>query len=150
MKLSVLITDNLGLDSNYTAMYQFAQADLLLEQHRFDAAFRLFDSINVAFPFHGLADEILLRRALAMQYQGKWNEALVFLEKITVDHKEDILADDAIFQMAEIYEKHLNDKEKAAEFYKKILFDYKGSLLTVEARKRFRAIRGDAGSEEEL
>lgn len=150
MKLSVLITDNLGLDSNYTAMYQFAQADLLLEQHRFDAAFRLFDSINAAFPFHGLADEILLRRALAMKYQGKWNEALVFLEKITVDHKEDILADDAVFQMAEIYEKHLNDKEKAAEFYKKILFDYKGSLLTVEARKRFRALRGDAGIEEEL
>ncbi|MFN6075533.1 MAG: tetratricopeptide repeat protein [Fluviicola sp.] len=41
MKLSILITDNLGLDSNYTAMYQFAKADLLLEQHQFEKAFEL-------------------------------------------------------------------------------------------------------------
>jgi hypothetical protein len=38
----------------------------------------------------------------------------------------------------------LEDKEKAIENYKKILFDYKGSLYTTEARKRLRALRGDA------
>lgn len=150
MKLSVLITDNLGLDSNYTAMYQFAQADLLLEQHQFDRAFKLYDSINAAFPDHGLADEILFRKAQAMEYQGKWQEALDYLNRIYTYYKDDILADDAIFQIAEIYEKNLHDKEKAAEYYKKILFECKGSLLTVEARKRYRALRGDVSDSEDL
>lgn len=150
MKLSVLITDNLGLDSNYTAMYQFAQADLLLEQHQFDRAFKLYDSINAAFPAHGLADEILFRKAQAMEYQGKWQEALDYLNRIYTYYKDDILADDAIFQIAEIYEKNLHDKEKAAEYYKKILFECKGSLLTVEARKRYRALRGDVSDAEDL
>ena len=150
MKLSVLITDNLGLDSNYTAMYWFAQADLLIEQHKFSAAFQLFDSIQQQFPAHGLADEILLRRALAMEYQGKWTEALDYLDRIIKYYGDDILADDAVFRSAEIYELHLLNKEKAAEYYKKILFDFKGSLLTVESRKRFRALRGDQVLEDDL
>lgn len=150
MKLSVLITDNLGLDSNYKAMYWFAQADLLIEQHKFSAAFQLFDSIQQQFPAHGLADEILLRRALAMEYQGKWTEALDYLDRIIKYYGDDILADDAVFRSAEIYELHLLNKEKAAEYYKKILFDFKGSLLTVESRKRFRALRGDQVLEDDL
>ena len=150
MKLSVLITDNLGLDSNYTAMYRFAQADLLLQQHQYTQAFQEFDSIQREFPDHGLADEILMRKAQAMQEQGKWEEAVSYLEKIVQYHFDDILADDAVFQLGDIYENHLNNKEKAAEYYKKILFECKGSLLTVEARKRFRALRGDKAAEEEL
>ena len=150
MKLSVLITDNLGLDSNYTAMYWFAQADLLIEQHKFSAAFNLFDSIQSQFPAHGLADEMLFRRATAMEYQGRWTEAINYLEQILKSYGDDILADDAVFKIAEIYEYHLLNKEKAADYYKKILFEYKGSLLTVEARKRFRTLRGDQGLEDDL
>jgi tetratricopeptide (TPR) repeat protein len=144
MKLSLLITDNYGLDSNFTAMSLFATADLLLEQHQYDKAFFLFDSIVKAFPYHGLADEILLRKGIAMENQGKWAEAVVFLEDLMKYHAEDILADDALFHLGDIFENHLEDKEKAIESYKKILFDYKGSLYTTEARKRLRALRGDA------
>ncbi len=144
MKLSLLITDNYGLDSNFTAMSLFATADLLLEQHQYEKAFFLFDSIVKAFPYHGLADEILLRKAIAMENQGKWTEAVVFLEDLMKYHADDILADDALFHLGDIFENHLEDKEKAIESYKKILFDYKGSLYTTEARKRLRALRGDS------
>ncbi|MBP6272212.1 MAG: tetratricopeptide repeat protein [Fluviicola sp.] len=144
MKLSILITDNLGLDSNYTAMNLFAKADLLLEQHQFQAAFELYDSIIRAFPDHGLNDELLLRKASAMMYQGEWKAAEGYLLKIYTSFGQDILADDAVFQLAELYENQLSDKEKAAEYYKKILLEFKGSLLTIEARKRFRLLRGDA------
>lgn len=144
MKLSILITDNLGLDSNYTAMNLFAKADLLLEQHQFQAAFELYDSIIRAFPDHGLNDELLLRKASAMMYQGEWKAAEDYLLKIYTSFGQDILADDAVFQLAELYENQLDDKEKAAEYYKKILLEFKGSLLTIEARKRFRLLRGDA------
>jgi tetratricopeptide (TPR) repeat protein len=79
-----------------------------------------------------------------MENQGKWAEALVFLEDLMKYHADDILADDALFHLGDIFENHLDDKEKAIESYKKILFDYKGSLYTTEARKRLRALRGDA------
>jgi tetratricopeptide (TPR) repeat protein len=143
LKLSLLITDNYGLDSNYTAMHQFAQADLLLEQHKYNQAFVLYDSILTAFPYHGLTDEILLRKAQAFQQQGNWKEAILYLEKLLKSYSEDILADDALFQLGDIYENHLGDKEKAIENYKKIIFQYKGSLYVVEARKRLRMLRGD-------
>ncbi len=143
LKLSLLITDNYGLDSNYTAMHQFAQADLLLEQHQYTQAFILYDSILTTFPYHGLADEILLRKAQAYQQQGYWKEAITFLEKLLKSYSEDILADDALFQLGDIYENHFFDKEKAIENYKKIIFQYKGSLYVVEARKRLRLLRGD-------
>ena len=148
LKLSLLITDNFGLDSNFRAMSWYANGDLLIEQHKYTEAFQLFDSIILTFPYHSLGDEILLVKAKAMQQQGKWEDAIRFLEELLKYYKEDILADDAIFQLAEIYENQMNNKEKASEFYKIILFDYKGSLYSEEARKRFRSLRGEPSSEE--
>lgn len=148
LKLSIMITDNYGLDSNYQAMWWFAQGDLLIEQHRYQEAYVLFDSIITTYPYHSLGDEILMKKSEAMMSQGKWTESISFLEELLKYYSEDILADDAVFQLGEIYEIHLNDKEKAAEYYKKILFDFRGSLFTEEARKRFRSIRGDTNSTE--
>jgi len=37
----------------------------------------------------------------------------------------------------------LNNKEKAMQLYQDLLVKYPGSLYTVEARKRFRSLRGD-------
>ncbi len=150
LKLSVMITDNFGLDSNYQAMQWFAQGDLLIEQHKFTDAYKLFDSIIATYPYHSLGDEILLRKAKAMEMQGLWNEAVLFLEELLKYHKEDILADDALFMLGDLFENQLNNKEKAADYYKVILFDYKGSLYSEEARKRFRALRGDNSAEEGL
>lgn len=143
MQLSIMITDNYGIDSNYQAMSWFANADLLIEQHKYEAAFILFDSIIKAFPYHSLSDEIYFKKAHAMQQQGRWNEAVEFLTTLLKYHKEDILADDALFQLAEITEVQLKDLPKATELYKTLLFDYKGSLFAEEARKRLRLLRGD-------
>lgn len=143
IQLSLLITDNFGLDSNYTAMFWFATADLLIEQHKYDQAFQLFDSIIQQFPYHSLGDEILIKKAQAMQQQGKWSEALAYLDELLKYYGNDILADDAWFMKGEIYQYHLFDNEKAMECYKEILFRYRGSLHTTEARKRFRELRGD-------
>jgi tetratricopeptide (TPR) repeat protein len=141
INLSLLITDNYGLDSNYIAMNWFAQADLLIEQHQYEAAFQKFDSIIKTYPAHSLGDEIQLKRARAMELQGRWNDAIAELEELLKYYPDDILADDALFRLGNIYENHLMNREKAAEYYKKILFEHKGSLYTEESRKRFRSIR---------
>jgi tetratricopeptide (TPR) repeat protein len=141
INLSLLITDNYGLDSNYIAMNWFANADLLIEQHQYDAAFVLFDSIISEYPAHSLGDEIQLKKAYAMELQGKWNAAIVELEELLEFYSEDILADDALFKLGTIYENHLLNPSKAASYYRTILFDYKGSLYSEESRKRFQKLK---------
>ena len=150
LKLSLLITDNYGLDSNYIAMNWFANADLLIEQHQYEKAFQLFDSIILEYPYHSLGDEILLKKARAMQLQGKWNDAVNFLEELLKYYSDDILADDALFTLGDLYENHLMDPAKAAEYYRKILFDYKGSLYTDESRKRFQNLRKSGAVKSDL
>jgi tetratricopeptide (TPR) repeat protein len=143
MQLSVMITDNYGLDSNFQAMSWYANAELLIEQHNYAEAFRLFDSIQVNFPYHALADEILFRKGKAMEMQGEWEKAIGYFEDLIQFHGQDILADDALFRLGDIQENILNDKEKALEFYRRLAIDYKGSLFSSEARKRVRILRGD-------
>ena len=65
------------------------------------------------------------------------------LQSTALNYSEDILADNALFKCAELYENQLSNTEKAKEYYSKILFDYPGSLFVVEARKRYRAIAGE-------
>ena len=149
IQLSVFITDNYGLDSNYQVMLWFATADRMIAQHKYDSAFVLFDSIQIAFPYHALADEILYRKGQAMEQQGQWQRALGYYEDLLKLHAVDILADDALFRMAEINELHLMDKLMAQTLYKRLLMEYKSSLYGSEARKRIRLLRGDALSESE-
>ncbi|MFT7344555.1 MAG: tetratricopeptide (TPR) repeat protein [Lentimonas sp.] len=150
MELSLLITENFGIDSNYQAMGWFARAELLIAQHKYGEAYLYFDSIQTAYNYHSLGDEILLKKAEAEMQQGKWDQAIVFLDELLKFYAFDILADDAVFYLGDIYENQLNDPVKAEEYYKKILFDYKGSLHSTEARKRFRRLRGDNVESEEL
>lgn len=143
IQLSTLITDNFGLDSNFQIMGWFAQGDLQLEQHKYTEAFSYYDSVLRAEPGHSLEDEILFRKAKAMELQGRWDDGIPFLEKIVSNFGNDILADDALFRLADIHEIQKGDKEKALEYFKKLLIDFKGSLYSTEARKRLRILRGE-------
>jgi tetratricopeptide (TPR) repeat protein len=150
MELALLITENYGLDSNYEAMYWYAQGDLYIEQHQYEKAFLYFDSITENYQTHSLGDDILMRKSEAMFQQGKWNEGIAYLNELLKFYAFDLLADDAVFMLGDVYENHLHDSEKAAGYYKQILFDYKGSMHTIEARKRFRKLRGDKTDENEI
>ena len=143
MQLSVAITDNFGLDSNYQAMIWFATGELFIEQNQIDSAFRLFDSIQVNYPFHSLNDELLFKKGQAMEREKNWAQASSFYEEIFTKYSTDILADDAAFRLAKINELFLKDKEKALSYYKEILFKYPGSLYSDESRKKVRELRGD-------
>lgn len=149
MHLSVSITENFGLDSNYAAMSWFSSAELLIEQHKYLEAFSLFDSIQYNFPLHSLADDILYRKAKAMEMQGKWSESCLLYEDVLKSHPKDIFADDALFRLGDIYDQILLDKDKALEYYKKLAIDYKGSFYGAETIKRIRILRGDKNVEED-
>ena len=138
MELSLLITDNLALDTTANTMRMFAEADLLIAQHRFDEALNKFDSINSTLPYHTLNDEILMKKYEIDSRQHNHEQAAGYLMEIVSKYGEDILADNALFLLAEMQEKVFKDENKAAEYYKEILINYTGSMFVVEARKRYR------------
>jgi tetratricopeptide (TPR) repeat protein len=143
LDLSVFIMDNLGLDTTDTALRLYAHADLLTFQNRFGEAFGKLDSLLTAFPQHSLEDDVLYARAKVYSKQRNYEQAIVLYQQIVEKYPEEIRADNAIFEMAELYEQQLNDTAKAMELYEKIFLDYSSSTFSIEARKRFRRLRGD-------
>jgi len=63
---------------------------------------------------------------------------------IIANYREDILADDALYMLAELYNTYFDEPEKAKDLYEQIVFNHADSIYFVEARKRFRALRGDS------
>jgi hypothetical protein len=53
------------------------------------------------------------------------------------------LIDNAYFQVAELLQYQLNNKQEAKDYYGKILFDHQDSIFYVDAQKEFRKLRGD-------
>ena len=143
LQLSVFITDNLGLDTTSVPMERFALAELLLFQHNDSGAAATLDSLLVAYPGHELGDDIHYRKAGIKIKRGRFNEALDDLGHIVKYYQDGILADDALFLMAQIYEHHIHDAGQAMSLYEKIMTDHKGSTYTIPARNRYRALRGD-------
>lgn len=147
MKLSLLITDNMGLDTSTMAMEMYAKAEWLIFQNKLDESKDLLDSMLTVFKGHTLSDEILFKQAEIQIKKKEFAQAATLFQKVATNFSFDILADDALFQWATLLEEKLNDKTKAQELYEKIVLDYSDSIYTTEARKRFRALRGDQTTE---
>lgn len=143
MALSIMISDNMGWDSITTPLEMYARADLLSFQNRDDEALIVLDSIQGKYPSHTIQDDILFKRYAIMMKKNKYEEAAKYLQNIIDNFSWDILGDDAIFYLAGLYENRLNDKQKAMDLYNELLVKFPGSMFTVEARKKFRKLRGD-------
>ena len=143
MDLSLLITDNYNLDTTEIAMKTFANADLLTYQKKYIEAIAKYDSVLMFFSGHSLSDEIYMRKAEIYSLIDKDDIALEMYQKIINDWNYDILADDALYRQAKIYDNILDDSVKAMSLYEKILLEHSGSIFTVESRKRYRVLRGD-------
>ncbi|MCS6967577.1 MAG: tetratricopeptide repeat protein [Cytophagales bacterium] len=143
MQLSLLIGDNLELDTAETALREFAAIELLVFQNKLDEAFNRYERMLSTYPGHSLTDEIYWAQANIYLKRGQFGQAIERLKKIIEEYADDILADDALFTMAKIYEENLKDKSIAMQLYQDLLVKYKGSIYTTEARRRFRTLRGD-------
>lgn len=143
MELSLLISDNLALDTITTPLEMYAHADLLYLQHKDEETILTLDSIIELYPGHSLQDEIYFKKYEIAYRDKNYEEAQIYLEKIIEIFPFDILADKAIYRLAELYDTQYNDPDKASELYESILMNYPNSLYVDEARKRYREIRGD-------
>ena len=148
MDLSLLISDNYNLDTIDQPMMQFARADLLFFQQKYDEAILTFDSILTLFNGHDLSDEIYFRKYKIFLAKNDTELSVKMLEKIINDFSYEILIDDALYNIAKIYENEYNDSAMAKDYYQKIILDHEGSIYASEARSRFRFLRGDEINEE--
>jgi len=148
MELSLLIKDNIALDSSETAMRNYAAIDLLLFQNKSDEALEKIKWMLENYEGHSLTDELLWLQADIEIKRGGFTKAYQLYERIVDNFDYDILSDDAFFMMGEIQQKYLDDNEQAMNIYREFLTRYPGSIYVAEARKRFRALRGDFENEE--
>ena len=167
MALSLLISDNIEADSSTTALQAYAYADLLLFRNKPVEALAMLDSIGLVFPNHSITDDVLMKKAEIKIKQGKIADAITLYRKVTDEYGDGIRGANALFNLAMLYDQpslenteelslsaaelfflgiqdpQFKDHAKAMVAYQELLTKYPGSLFTVEARKRFRTLRGD-------
>ncbi|MFW6290505.1 MAG: tetratricopeptide repeat protein, partial [Mariniphaga sp.] len=141
MELSMLIGNNLNMDSTAVPLQMFARADLLFFRNKEAEAMATLDSIAELYPYHSLTDNILFRKAKIEINRTNYQAAAGYLQEITDNFTYGLLADDALYMLADLYNYQLNEKEKAKELYRDMLTRHPGSVFTEESREKFRELR---------
>ena len=144
LALALLISDNPGPDSSFDALTEYSKADLLSFRNKKDEALQVLDSLMQKYPDHSLIQYSLYKKAMILDSKRSYAEEDSLLRNVGEQFPDGVLADDALFHRAELYEKRFKDNSKAMELYQDLLTKFPGSLYVVDARKKFRALRGDA------
>lgn len=144
LDLFLLISDNTVEDSTQTALKKFARADFLLYQNKKQESLAQFQLILKEHKGEEIEAVTLLRIGKIYEKLDDFTKALENYEAIINNHKEGIYIDEALYFSAEIYADHLKDTEKAKPLYEKVILNHEDSIYSVEARKKYRQLRGDA------
>lgn len=141
--LFLTISDNEPKDSIGTGLKEYAKADLLAYQNKNDEAIAILNNVIANYRGQPIEDEALFKQAQLFVKKKQYDEAILSYTKIITLDKKGIYVDDVYYHMAELYNNELNSPEKAKEYYQKIIFDHPSSIYLVDARKKFRKLRGD-------
>ncbi len=141
---SVFIMDNANLDTSYAALARYAKAELLLFQNRRQESYALLEGLLRDFPSHSLEDDILFLKAEDLFIKKRYEEAEPLYLRILEQHADGIRADNALYALAKISDEVENDTKKAMAYYERLFLEYSDSTFSVDARKRYRQLRGDS------
>nr|MBC7612666.1 tetratricopeptide repeat protein [Pseudopedobacter sp.] len=144
LDLSLLIQDNLAFDSTGNALKLYAKADLLQYKNQDDLALITLDSVGKLYSQNDLADDILMLKSKIYLKHHEYSKASDIFKDLIKNYSFSILADDALFNLAILEEDQLNDKVNAQKHFEELIEKFPGSLYVIEARKRFRNLRGDS------
>lgn len=143
LDLKLLISDNKYEDSLHVALKLYAKADLMAFQNKPDEAISLLDKVLTEHKGESIEDQALFKQAELFVQKKQYEKAVSNYESIIAHYSNGILADDAYYHLAELYNNILSEPEKAKALYEKIIFNHQDSIYFVEARKKFRMLRGD-------
>ncbi|WP_291287934.1 tetratricopeptide repeat protein [Flavobacterium sp.] len=139
----LLINDNTVADSTQTALKQFAKGDFLMYQNKKQEAIAQFQGILKSFKGQEIEAVTMLRLGKIYESLKDYTSALGQYQQIIEHHGDGIYVDEALFFSAEIYDDELHDAEKAKPLYEKVIFNHQDSIYFVDARKKYRQLRGD-------
>ncbi|MDL2144038.1 tetratricopeptide repeat protein [Flavobacterium tructae] len=139
----LLINDNTVADSTQTALKQFAKGDFLMYQNKKQEAIDQFQGILKTFKGQEIEAVTMLRLGKIYESLKDYTSALAQYQQIIDHHGDGIYIDEALFFSAEIYNDELHNAEKAKPLYEKVIFNHQDSIYFVDARKKYRELRGD-------
>ncbi|NEV94732.1 tetratricopeptide repeat protein [Psychroflexus sp. YR1-1] len=147
LELSLLIKDNSQEDTTRTDLKLLAKADLLQFQNKPDQALDILNPLLKNYTSPSIVDDVLFRLANLHLDNSKGQDdiekAIRYLQRITEEHSDKILADNANFLLGKLFMDQLNQPEKAKPYFETLIFNHPDSIFFVEARQRFRKLRGD-------
>lgn len=142
LDLKLLISDNKYEDSLQTALKQYAKADLYAFQNRTDDAISLLNKILEEHQGENIIAQTLFQQAKLFEKKKQYTKAEANYQELINNFSEDMLIDDAYYYLAELYNTHLEKSEEAKDHYEKIIFEHQDSIYFIEARRKFRLLRG--------
>ena len=143
LELSLFIETNTMGDSNELGLMEYASISLLMYQNRFDEAREKLEILTKTQLGHPIRDDSFWLLAKLDKRMGNYKEALSSINTLISNYSEGVLGDDALFMKAQILEEYLDNRSEAQQVYRQFLEDFPGSAYAVEARRRFRILRGD-------
>ena len=143
LELKLVISDNKYEDSTQTALKLYAKADLRDFQNKPKEAISILNTIIENHKTEPIVAQALYKQAQLFEKQKRFNDAARNYQWVLDNYRDGVLADDAIYYLARLYDGVLNQPQQAKALYEQILFDHEDSIYLVEARKRYRAMRGD-------
>lgn len=140
MELYMSIVDNVAEDSLYLPLLRFAQADLKHYQGNDTESLNILNKLINTFPGHPIVDDALFLSANIYLKMNNYDTAAKLYQTIVDQYYFDLLADNALFTLAKLYENKFNDYTKAVELYTQLVTQFSDSIYAVEARKKIRML----------
>jgi tetratricopeptide (TPR) repeat protein len=125
------------------ALKKFAHGDYLLYQNKNKEALTQFQTILKENKGDEIVSITLYRMAKIYEKLGDFENALAQYQAIIDQHQDGIYIDEALYFSAEIQNKQRSDVDKAKALYEQIIFHHEDSIYFIDARKKYRQLRGD-------
>ncbi len=139
MTLSLIIKDNLEVDTLGEELNRLARADYRIYQQRADEALALLDDI-IANGNEVSKPHALFRKGEIAEKRKEYERAEQLFLQIVEHYPDSYMADAALMQAALIEQNHLKNKELAKQHYEQLIDDYPTSIYTAQAKKNYRKL----------
>ena len=140
MTLSLVIKDNLEIDTTGLELKRLARADYRIYQQRYDEAMMVLDSI-VADGNEVSIPHALFRKAELAKKNHEFAEAEQLFLQIVDNYQFSYMTDHALMEAALLEQNELDKKEDAKRHYETLIDDYPTSIYTAQAKKNYRKIQ---------
>jgi len=147
--LASIINKFNDIDTSNSLLTIYAQFNYNLYKKDLENALKYLDSIkSIPFYYFQVWDIFYCDLGLYYYEEENYELSINYLDSLVKSNSENISITKALYYLALIYEKHLNNVEKALYYYEKIFLEHPSSYYSEEARRRFRYLKGETIKEE--